>query len=57
MTDEKRLNVRMDEQLLRQLKAEAALRGITLSDLIRELGEDYLRQLKANATQDKDSEK
>ena len=45
-TKEKRLNVRIDEQLLRQLKAEAALRGITLSDLIRELAENYIEPRK-----------
>lgn len=42
MITEKRLNVRMEDQLLRQLKADAALRGITLSDLIRELAEGYI---------------
>jgi len=59
MVEEKRLNVRMDDILLRQLKADAALRGITLSDLIRELAEDYRRRraLIEYATQDKGSEK
>ena len=41
---EVRLNIRVDDDFRRQLKADAALRGITLSDLIRELGENYLRQ-------------
>ena len=41
---EVRLNIRVDDDFRRQLKADAALRGITLSDLIRELGEEYLRQ-------------
>ena len=55
MVEEKRLNVRMDDILLRQLKADAALRGITLSDLIRELAEDYRRRraLIEYATQDR----
>ena len=56
---EVRLNVRVDDGLRRQLKADAALRGITLSDLIRELVEDYLhrRALEEEyATQNKGSE-
>ena len=54
---EVRLNIRVDDDFRRQLKADAALRGITLSDLIRELGEDYLRQKESHdkTPQDQDT--
>lgn len=41
---EVRLNVRIEGDLRRQLKAKAALRGLTMSDLIRELIETYLQE-------------
>jgi antitoxin component of RelBE/YafQ-DinJ toxin-antitoxin module len=44
MENELRLNVRIPAELYREFKAETARRGITMSDAVREMIEQWLAE-------------
>jgi len=45
-----RLNVRMDEDIKKKVKAKAALAGKSLSDITRELMEQWLQEIEDENT-------